>query len=92
MENFKKESEQEGYFIDLSNEYSILQRKLMEKKQDDLIKSKEDIQEILTMEIMSRYYFQKGRIKASINFDNEIKKAIELLQDPQKYDNILSKK
>ena len=92
LENFKKESEQEGYFIDLSNEYSILQRKLMEKKQDDLIKSKEDIQEILTMEIMSRYYFQKGRIKASINFDNEIKKAIELLQDPQKYDNILSKK
>ena len=92
LENFKKESEQEGYFIDLSNEYSILQRKLMEKKQDDLIKSKEDIQEILTMEIMSRYYFQKGRIKASINFDVEIKKAIELLQDPQKYDNILSKK
>ena len=92
LENFKKESEQEGYFIDLSNEYSILQRKLMEKKQDDLIKSKEDIQEILTMEIMSRYYFQKGRIKASINFDIEIKKAIELLQDPQKYDNILSKK
>lgn len=92
LENFKKESEQEGYFIDLSNEYSILQRKLMEKKQDDLIKSKEDIQEILTMEIMSRYYFQKGRIKASINFDIEIKKAIELLQDPQKYDNILSRK
>ena len=92
LENFKKESEQEGYFIDLSNEYSILQRKLMEKKQDDLIKSKEDIQEILTMEIMSRYYFQKGRIKASINFDIEIKKAIEILQDPQKYDNILSRK
>ena len=92
LENFKKESEQEGYFIDLSNEYSILQNKLMEKKQDDLIKSKEDIQEILTMEIMSRYYFQKGRIKASINFDVEIKKAIELLQDPQKYDNILSRK
>ena len=64
----------------------------MEKKQDDLIKSKEDIQEILTMEIMSRYYFQKGRIKASINFDIEIKKAIEILQDPQKYDNILSRK
>ena len=92
LENFKKESEEEGYFIDLSNEYSILQNKLMEKKQDDLIKSKEDIQEILTMEIMSRYYFQKGRIKASINFDVEIKKAIELLQDPQKYDNILSRK
>ena len=91
LENFKKESEEEGYFIDLSNEYSILQNKLMEK-QDDLIKSKEDIQEILTMEIMSRYYFQKGRIKASINFDVEIKKAIELLQDPQKYDNILSRK
>ena len=92
LENFKKESEEEGYFIDLSNEYSILKSKLMEKKQDDLIKSKEEIKEILTMEIMSRYYFQKGRIKASINFDIEIKKAIELLQDRQKYDSILSRK
>jgi len=92
LEIFKKESEEEGYFIDLSNEYSILKSKLMEKKQDDLIKSKEEIKEILTMEIMSRYYFQKGRIKASINFDIEIKKAIELLQDRQKYDSILSRK
>tara|TARA_B100000963_G_scaffold149569_1_gene130336 strand:- start:1972 stop:3618 length:1647 start_codon:yes stop_codon:yes gene_type:complete len=92
LEIFKKESEEEGYFIDLSNEYSILKSKLMEKKQDDLIKSKEEIKEILTTEIMSRYYFQKGRIKASINFDIEIKKAIELLQDRQKYDSILSRK
>ena len=42
---------------------------MMENKSDDLVKSKEDIKEILTGEIMSRYYYQKGRIKASLNFD-----------------------
>ena len=44
------------------------------------------------MEIMSRYYYQKGRIKASIKFDKEVEKAIEILQNIEKYNNILSKK
>ena len=50
-------------------------------KNDDLEKSKEDIKEILTGEIMSRYYYQRGRIKAGLNFDIEVKKAVEILRD-----------
>jgi len=92
LESFKKEAEEEGYFLDLSNEYNVLFDKMMAKKKDDLKKSKEDIKEILTMEIMSRYYYQKGRIKASINFDVEVKKALEILQNPEKYNQILSEK
>lgn len=92
LESFKKEAEEEGYFLDLSNEYNVLFDQMIAKKKDDLKKSKEDIKEILTMEIMSRYYYQKGRIKASINFDIEVKKALEILQNPEKYNQILSEK
>ena len=73
----------------MSEEYNILFAKMQLKKNDDLQKSKDDIKEILTGEIMSRYYYQKGRIKAGLNFDIEVKKAIEILRDQQTYDQIL---
>ncbi len=92
LESFKEEAEKEGYFQDLSNEYTVLLDKMLANKNNDLKKSKEDIKQILTMEIMSRYYYQKGRIKASIKFDKEVEKAIEILQNIEKYNNILSKK
>ena len=92
LESFKEEAEKEGYFQELSNEYAVLFDKMLANKNNDLKKSKEDIKQILTMEIMSRYYYQKGRIKASIKFDKEVEKAIEILQNIEKYNNILSKK
>jgi carboxyl-terminal processing protease len=39
---------------------------------------------------MSRYYYQKGRIKAGLNFDIELDKAIEVLQNKAQYNKILS--
>ena len=58
-------------------------------KGDDLFTNKQDVKEILTGEIASRYFYQQGRIKSSLNFDSELKKAIEVLQDEEKYNNIL---
>ena len=58
-------------------------------KEDDLKNSKGDIKEILTGEIMSRYYYQKGRLKAGLNFDIELDKAIEILQNKEQYNKIL---
>jgi len=59
------------------------------EKKDDLKRSKLDIQEILSGEISSRYYYQEGRIRSSINYDLEINKALEILQSPSRYDSIL---
>ena len=76
LETLKKKAEEEDYFDNLSAEYDILFAKMLENKNNDLQKSKEDIKEILTGEIMSRYFYQKGRIKAGLNFDIEVEKAI----------------
>ena len=80
---------EEDYFDNLSVEYNILAAKMLENKNDDLQKSKEDIKEILTGEIMSRYFYQKGRIKAGLNFDIEVEKAIEILKENTEYNKIL---
>ena len=63
---------------------------MKQNKSDDLEKNKNDIKEILTTEILSRYYYQKGRIKGGLNFDVEVEKAVSLLNDLKKYNNILA--
>ncbi|MDA8858017.1 S41 family peptidase [Flavobacteriales bacterium] len=89
LEKLKKKAEEEDYFDNLSSEYDILFAKMQENKNNDLQKSREDIKEILTGEIMSRYFYQIGRIKAGLNFDIEVDKAIQILNENTEYNKIL---
>jgi carboxyl-terminal processing protease len=89
LENLKTKATDEQYFDNVNNEYNALSKKLESSKRDDLLKSKEDIKEILTGEIMSRYFYQKGRIKSTLRFDMEVEKSINILQDQDEYNNIL---
>jgi carboxyl-terminal processing protease len=45
---------------------------------------------LLREEIVSRYYYQNGRIEATLNGDPEIKRAIEVLNDENLYNSILA--
>jgi len=90
LEKFKKEAEEEDYFTSLSETYNMLSNTMEKNKKDDLDKNKKDIKEILTAEILSRYYYQRGRIKGGLNFDNEVQKAIKILKNNQEYRAILA--
>ena len=90
LEKLKKKAESELYFDDLKLEYDILFAKMIENKNDDLQKNKDDIKQILASEIISRYYYQVGRIKAGLSFDNEVEKAVKLLENKNEYNQILS--
>ena len=89
LEKLKKKSKEEEYFTFLSDDLNNISSQLSLEKKDDLKRSKSDIQEILSGEISSRYYYQEGRIRSSINYDLEINKALEILQSPSRYDSIL---
>ncbi|MDC0204653.1 S41 family peptidase, partial [Flavobacteriales bacterium] len=89
LENLKTKAKNEHYFDNLSNEYNTLSEKLESSKKDDLLNSKENIKEILSGEIMSRYFYQKGRIKSGLTFDKEVEKAITILTNKEEYNNIL---
>ena len=90
LDKLKKKAKDEKYFSGLSQEYDALVAKMQINKNDDLQKSKDDIKEILTSEILSRYYYQTGRIKGGLIFDLEVKKAISLLQNKENYNEILN--
>ena len=91
LQKLKEDAQKEEYFDGISDAYSSLVDLLEKNKSDDLQKSQSQVKEILTGEIMSRYYYQKGRIIASLNFDDEVKKAIEILKDKDSYNKLLLK-
>jgi len=89
LENLKTKATDEHYFDNVNHEYNALSKKLESSKRDDLLKSKDDIKEILTGEIMSRYFYQKGRIKSTLRFDMEIEEGIDILRNNEEYNKII---
>ncbi len=86
-----KTSATEDKTIDvISNDIDALKTKIAESKKQDLIKYKVEIKQFIEEEIASRYYFQNGRLEASLKDDPELKMAIETLNDNAKYAKILT--
>jgi carboxyl-terminal processing protease len=89
LEDFKKLAEREKYFDAVKTEYDALTKKMSRDKKEDLIKFKAEICEVLESEIVSRYYYQKGRIESSLGYDKELDKANQTLLTLAKYQNLL---
>ncbi len=85
-----KEAENEKYAAKLATELNTLREKLRRQKANDLELFKEEIKELLTLEIVQRYYFESGRTKASRRYDQDLIKAIEVLNTPSLYSKVLS--
>lgn len=82
----------EKYYEKSTDEFENLRKLLAHDKNKDLLTFKDEIVGLLNQEIVSRYYYQKGRIENSLSSDKDIKEAISLLSDPLKYKEILSGK
>jgi len=55
----------------------------------DLITFKEEILMLLEQEIAGRYFFEKGVIESALGKDDDVLTAIQLLNDPARYNAIL---
>lgn len=84
-----KIAKKEKYWDMAEVQFNQLDSVLNSKKNQDLMIFKDQIEEILENEIVSRYYYQKGRIESSLASDPAVKRAIEVLNTPSEYDAIL---
>jgi len=90
LKTLMQTAKEEKYYDLVKNEAEILKTKLAHDKNKDLQVFKEEIKQSVFQEIASRYYFQKGRIKALLISDPVIKEAIAVLQDKTRYKLVLS--
>ena len=91
LKKMRKTAEEEGYYEDSKAEYEALFKKVTPSKQRDLEKFNSEIKELIENEIVSRYYFQKGRAEHAFRDDVFIDKAKEILQNKTSYNTILKK-
>ncbi|WP_346856209.1 S41 family peptidase [uncultured Draconibacterium sp.] len=78
-------AKQEKYFGLAEAEFEALKSKLEPNLDKDLGEFRSEVSEMLEDEIVSRYYYQKGAIRSSLNDDKGIKKAIEELDSEMAY-------
>ncbi|MFP5469958.1 MAG: S41 family peptidase [Bacteroidia bacterium] len=83
-------AEKEKYFSE--EEFTALHNKIKPNKEEDLLRYKNELIEILESEIASRYYYQKGRVEVSFKRDPFIKSAFETLANKELYNNTLMPK
>ena len=92
LNNFKETAEKDRYYEKIEEEYLALENKLKEDHQYDLKKFKDEISLIIENEIVSRYYYQNGRIEQSLSEDPDVEAALASLKNEEQYKTILSGK
>ena len=82
--------EKEKYFEAVQGDLEELKNGVKHDKNKDLVKFKDELKELLEEEIISRYYYRSGKIEASFDDDKDIKTAVEVLKDKERYDKLLA--
>ncbi len=90
LEELIKTAKKEKYFTGAESEFEALKRKIAHDKEKDLQTFNKEIRGILYEEIASRYFYQKGRIIASLDEDPDLAKAVEVLRNPPAFVALLS--
>lgn len=89
LDKLKEIAKREKYWEMAENEFDGLEKMLKSKKNQDLVIFKSEIEEILVNEIVSRYYYQRGRIESSLATDKALGEAKRVLKDRAEYESIL---
>ena len=90
LDDLKKDAKDDKTLDAIGGDIDALKTKIKHNKKDDLVKFKPEIKQFLEEEIASRYYFQNGRLEASLRDDPELTQAISVLNDSDKYKKVLT--
>ena len=90
IEELEEIAKEEETYDNIKAEFDAIRKKLIRDKTEDLEMNKEEIKTFINEQIVSRYLYQKGRIRAELNSDEEISVAIATLKDQKKYEGILT--
>ena len=90
LEKLKEMAEFEGYMENASEEFAALEKKLQHNLDLELDRFAKDIKPLIAEEIVKRYYFEKGAVQETLKDDADLKKALEMLQQPEEYKKVLT--
>lgn len=90
LNELNEAAEKEDKIGDIKSEFEALKTKVSHSKKNDLSLFKEEIRKVLESEIVSRYYFEKGRLVQNFKYDNELNEALKVISDKSTLASILN--
>ncbi len=82
-------AKKEGYYKAAAAQFDSLQTMLTPDVNKDLDLFSKEIKEMLGIEIVKRYYYQKGAVQFGLKDDSDLSRAEKLLNDLKEYRGIL---
>ncbi len=90
LKELKENAEKEKYLDAIAGDIEKLEKQIKHDKEKDLYKFQDEIENLLEQEIVSRYYYQKGRIAERLEEDVTVKKALDILGNISEYNKLLN--
>lgn len=84
LSELRTEAEKEQKLAEVKTDLEDLKSKMLTAKKADLITHKAEIKRLLENQIVSRYYFEKGRIMQAFQYDKELDAAKSVLGNSTK--------
>ena len=92
LKDLEKTAKAEGYYEQAREAFELLESKLKHDVGTDIDKHKDILRQMIELEIITAYYYQRGGIEAGLQHDKQLKEAIRLLQQPETYKKMLTPK
>jgi carboxyl-terminal processing protease len=92
LNDLEASAKKEKSISTIEEQLKALKNKLSHSKDNDLQIHKAEIKALLQEEIVKHYYLEKGMKEASFNNDPEMKAALELYKDMNRYSELLKAK
>ena len=90
LESLIKIAQREGLADKAQDEFKSLESKLQYDLRNDLDVFRKDLERVIAMEILVRYYYQRGVVMYNMRSDKFLDEAVSLLGDRKRYDSILA--
>lgn len=90
LTSLRKLAEREGLADKAQDEFKSLESKLQYDLRNDLDVFRKDLESVVSMEILVRYYYKRGLIIYNMKSDRFLEEAAGLLADRKRYDSILA--
>lgn len=89
LEKLKSDINKDKYNLLLEAQIKDIESKIAIEKTKEFELHKKEIKDLIEKEIITRYYFQKGKAQQRLFDDHEIDEAKKILLDSEKYKSIL---
>jgi len=89
LNEVRDEAKRENKLGEFNTEFEALNARINNAKKNDLTIHKGEIRKVLEGEIVSRYYFEKGRLEQNFKYDQDLSESIKVITNKSVLASIL---